>query len=395
MTTKNIKEIISIQNYCKEIIQELYTYESRPYASVAKNIANLSKLEEAIVLEIIEHDSFDDTLSLSVDTEEYYRNRLGQSIETNIGAIEEKLSKIRHILLDYNSRVKSGDDTSKEIKSIHRLLNKIPSIFKYNLQAISSTSVFTFKNESNFEIKIRNLKICKKEIDELSFALKEVDRFIEDEWNFFRDIDDRKITFSLNKIRRNSADFESSFAQLHDDILNFINQSIEDGAFIKHLKRLKQLKYENQLKHSTNMESVVEKSRAIGATVKEKKILPDDRIYEYAEAIEKIFKARKIKIINKKKATSIDYDINKEVKVNKKLYNYPKIHKEFSVQDKDLITFLYEYPIQIEKNKLLGVYIRLLKNYLFEYEIEEDSFVEVDNRLFLKVYSMKRRKSIN
>ena len=64
MTSKTIKEIIAIQNYCKDSIQELYTYESRPYENIAKNLPNLSKLEDAIRLEIIEHDSFDDELSL-------------------------------------------------------------------------------------------------------------------------------------------------------------------------------------------------------------------------------------------------------------------------------------------------------------------------------------------
>ena len=391
MTSKTIKEIIAIQNYCKNSIQELYTYESRPYENIAKNLPNLSKLEDAIRLEIIEHDSFDDELSLSVDTEEYYRTRLGQNNETNIGEIGDKLHKLENLLKDYNIRHRDKGDVAKEIKAIYKLLNKIPSIFKHNLQALSSTTVFTFKNEPNFEIKINNLKRCKEEISQLSDALKEVDRVMDEQWNFFRNMEDRKINFSINKIKRHSADFERSFAHLHDDILNFINQSIKDGKFIKHLKKLKQLKSEHLLSKSTNIDILVEHTKALCPKVKEHKILPDDKMYVYIEEIQEILKVRKNIIVNTQELTAIDYDIEEQIKVSKKLYNYPKIHKEFLTQEKDLISFLLEYPVKIEEEKLMGVFIRLLKNYSLAYEIDEniDAFVQIEDRLFLKVYSPK------
>jgi hypothetical protein len=397
MTTKNIKEIISIQNYCKDIIQELYTYETRPYDALSKNI-NITKLEEAIRLEIIEHDSFDDELSLSVDTEEYYRARLGENNETNIGEVGDKLTKLENLLKDYNVRQRTNENATKEIKSIYKLLNKIPSIFKHNLQALSSTTVFTFKNEPNFEIKMNNLKRCKEEISQLSDALKDVDRVMDEQWSFFRSMDDRKINFAINKIKRNSADFERSFAQLHDDILNFINQSIQDGAFIKRLKKLKQLKSDHTLIKNTNIEELVAKEQAILPKVKENKILPEDKMYAYVEQIQEILKDRKSVIVNTQEVTPIDYDIDENAKVSKKLYNYPKIHREFLNQERDLISFLLNYPLKIEEEKLMGVFVRLIKNYADEYKIEDkvDDFVQIEDRLFLKVYSPKiGMKSVN
>ena len=392
MTTKSIKEIIALQNYCRDIIQELYHYESRPYESFVNNNHVVNKIEEAIRLEIIEHDTFDDELSLSADTEEYYRTRLGQNSETNIGYIGEKLKKLDELLKAYNIRKRDKEDVLKEKKAIYKLLNQIPSILKYNLQALSSSSVFTFKNEANFEIKMMNLKTCKEEIQELSMALKKVDRVMAEEWNFFRSMDDRKISFAIHKIKRNSADLERSFAQLHDDIIHFINQSIQDGKFIKHIKELKQLIYENRLKDKTNIEELLSSKQAIGGAVKEKKILPDDKMYAYVEQLQKILKSRKKDIVNMQEATAIEYDIQEEVKVSKVLYNYSKIHKEFLEQEIDLISFLLNYPIKIEEKKLMGVFIRLLKNYASEYIVDNngiEEFIEVEDRLFLKVHSHK------
>ncbi len=389
MTTKNIKEIIEIQNYCRKIIQELYKYESRPYNIVTDYIKDTTKLEDAIKLEIIEYDSFDDELTLSVDTEEYYRKRLGQSHETNIGEIGDKLKKLRNLLKDYNIRQLANENRDREIKAIYKLLHKIPHIFKYNLQALSSTSLFTFKNESNFEIKMINLKRCKEEINQLSKALEEVDRVIDEESNFFKSMDSRKINLAIYKIKQNSADLERSFAQLYNDIIQFINQTIQDGEFIKHIKKLKQLKYDNTLVKNTNIESIVESKISIVGGVKEHKILPDDEMYAYVEQMQERLKERQKVILNSKKTTPIDYDITKKVELSKKLYDYTKIYQDFLKQDRDLISFLLNYPLKIEEEKIMGVFIRVLKNHSSNYEIENEEFIRVKDRLFLKVYSHK------
>jgi hypothetical protein len=395
MITKNIKEIIGIQNYCSEIIQELYRYESRPYNIITKDIKNINKLEEAIKLEIIEYDSFDDKLSLSIDTEEYYRKRLGQYNETNIGEIGDKLKKFQELLKVYDIRQKSNENGFIEIKEIYKLLNKIPYIFRQNFQSISSISIFTFKNESNFEIKMRNLKKCREEINQLSRALEEVDKIIDEESNFLRSMNSRKINFVVSKIKKNSADFERFFAQLYNDIIYFINQSIRDGEFIKHIKKLKKLKLDNTLIENTNIENLLDNKLPIISGVKEHKILADDEVYIYVEQIQASLKERKKAFINNYQISSIDYDITKNVNIPKKLYNYTKIYQDFLKQDKDLISFLSNYSIKIEKEKIMGVFMRLLKYHSYNHVIDNEEFIQIGDRLYLKVYSKEGKDSVN
>jgi len=160
--TKNITDIISIQNSCKDIVQELYTYESRANDVIRNNYKN-AKIDDAIRFDIIEYDNYDDELALSSDTEDYYKTRLGQQDETNISFISDKLEKLKTLLQTYNIRKRNNENTDKNIKQIYKLLNQIPSLLRYNLQAISSNSIFAFKNEPNFDIKINELKnIIKK-----------------------------------------------------------------------------------------------------------------------------------------------------------------------------------------------------------------------------------------
>jgi hypothetical protein len=237
------------------------------------------------------------------------------------------------------------------------------------------------------------LEVCKKEIQQLSEALENIDRVMDEQWNFFRSMNDVKINFAIRKIKRSSAELEKSFAKLHEDILNFINQSIQDGKFIKHLKKLKQLKDENTIYDNSNIAELVKNKSSIIENIKEKKILPDDKMYAYVESIQEILKLRQIKVVRDKEATAIDYDFRKENKVSKILYDYPKINREFLAQENDLMTFLLGYPIRIEEEKIMGVFIRLLKNYTLQYEIKDsgkEEFVQVNDRLFLKVFSKKR-----
>jgi len=247
---KNISDIISIQYSCRDIIQELYTYESRPSDDLRHSYKS-SKLDEAIHFNIIEYDEFTEELSLSSDTLEYYEVRLGQNSQTNIGLVGDKLAKLNEELSFYNQRVKSSEAADREIKSIYKLLTQIPSLLKHNLRAIASNSIFAFKSESNFEIKMQKLKISKDEISKLIEATYPCDKFLEQQYHFLKSMDHYKINSAMLRFKRESIELEKSFIKLFDDIKNFINQSIKDGEFIKKLQKLKELKDEKKLLNST------------------------------------------------------------------------------------------------------------------------------------------------
>jgi len=385
--TTNITDIINIQNSCKEIIQELYTYDARANDAIRANYKK-AKIDEALRLEILEYDSYDDTLTLSSDTHTYYKNRLGQDDETNIGLIGEKIAKLKRFLQIYNIRTKKNEDVSKDLKSIYHLLIQIAPLLNHNLQAISSNSLFAFKNEPNFEVKIINLNISKDEINELIKASKIVDDFLQMEHHFFKSMNDRKITSAILKIKHNSVQLESSFRILFREIQNFINQAIKDGVLIKKIKKLKELKDDNTLLQKTDIEQKIAELQPLPKATKEKRLHPDDKIFDYIEILRNIIASRKIELKNIKISEPITYDIEAAVSVEKNLYNYPELHKIFLFQEKDLISFLKMNHIDDER--LLGVFVRMLKNYAVHYDLDSEEFITLNNREYAEIFSSKR-----
>ena len=384
--TKNIIEIINIKNSCKNVIQELYNYDSRPNDIVRSSYPN-SKIDDAIRLDILEYDEFDDELCLSYDTKEYYKTRMGQNDETYIGLIGERVENLHIQLKNYNIRVKNIESTQKELQNIYKLLNQIPSILKHNLQVITSNSIFAFKSEPNFDIKIVNLNICQNEILELIDASNLVDKFLKEQQTFLKSMKNKKINSVVLKLKYNSARLEGSFKKLYDDIKNYINQSIKDGEFIKKLQHLKELKVKNKLFSDTNIEELSELKPVIVTNIKEKRIHPDDRIHDYIDTIKKIIASREIELTNKKVDSPIIYDVDEKVEIQKSLYNYPKLNQNFLAQDEDLITFLIKN--NIENKRLLGVFIRMLKNFSSRYKIENKEFITIDDRQYIKIFSNK------
>ena len=379
---KNIVDIIQIQNSCRSVIQELYDYESRPSGVIRDTYKNL-KLDDAIRFDIIEYDDFNEEFSLAPDTEEYYKTRLGQNDETNIGLIEEKLLKLEVQLNFYNKRVKSSESTDKEVKLIYKMLSQIPSLLKYNLFAITSSSIFAFKSEPNFDIKMDKLEICQKEISQLIDASQNIDNFLKTQYYFFKSMHNSKISSIVLKLKNNSIELEKSFIKLFDDIKNFINQSIKDGEYIKKLQTLKELKDDNRLIVDTNIEELAKNKLGVCKSTKIKKIHPDDKILDYMQVIRKIIELRKIELNDTKQESALEYDINEVLKVERKLYNYQKLNSEFLSQDENLISFLLINSI--DKDRLLGVFIRLLKNYSSQYEINDAKFIEVEDRKYIEV----------
>jgi hypothetical protein len=380
--TKNIADIIQVQNSCRNLIQELYTYETRPNDLLRESYNN-AKIDEAIRFDIIEYDSFEDELSLSPDTQEYYQTRLGHNNDTSISTIDEKLRKLKIQLNYYNKRVKADESTYKEVRVISKLLNQIPPLLRYNLYAISSNSIFAFKNEPNFEIKMDKLEISKKEIEQLVEALSSVDKFLKEQQKFFKSMNDHRINALVLKIHKNALEFEYSFRMLYEDIKKFINQSIKDGEFIKKLQRLRELKQENQLFQKTDIQERIAQQKERVESVREKRIHPDDRVFDYIDTIEELLKERKIVLQDTKESALLDYDIDEVVKIEKRLFNYPELHRKFLMQEEDLATFLHNSSIESEK--LLGVFIRLLKHYFLEYSVENENFIEIEKREYVIV----------
>ena len=380
--SKNISDIIGVQNSCRDIIQELYEYELRPSESIREVYKN-TKIDDALHFEIIEYDDFNETFSLSLDTEEYYKARLGHNDETNISLIDEKISKLEVQLSFYNKRMQGLESTEKETKAIYKILSQIPSLLKHNLLAITSSSIFAFKSEPNFEIKIEKLKICQDEIAQLVDASQSCDTFLKSQYNFFKAMHDPRINAIIIRLKRNSIEIEKSFIKLFDDIKNFINQTVKDGEFIKKLQRLKALKDDNQLRLNTNIEELAKKASLVAKSAKLKKIHPDDKILDYIDTIRKIIEVRKIEIKDTKIQSVLQYDITETANVKRKLYNYQKLNNDFLEQEENLVVFLLEK--KITKDRLLGVFIRMIKNYSSKYEINENTFIELNNRKFIEV----------
>lgn len=379
---KNISEIISIQNSCKDIMQELYSYEARPN-DIIRDSYSSSKLDEAIHFEIIEYDEFNDELSLNADTLEYYEARLGHNSQTNIGLVGDKLEKLHKELGFYNQRLKSDEETYREIKSIYNLLTQLPSLLKHNLRAIAQNSIFAFKSETNFEIKMQKLKISKDEITKLIDATYACDDFLTQQHNFFKAMNNYKINSAILRFKKESIALEKSFIKLFDDIKNFINQSIKDGDFIKKLQKIKALKDDKKLFSSTNIKELSQRQKVKFKSVKQKKLHPDDKILDYISTLRKIINSRAIKLEDRRVDSDLKYNLNKIITVERKLYNYQLLNREFLIQDEDLITFLVSK--EIDESRLLGVFIRMLRNYSSRYEINLDKFLKYNDREYVEV----------
>ena len=382
LINKNVSDVIGIQNSCKELMQELYVYESRP-SDIIRDSHKTSKLDEAIRFEIIEYDEFTEELSLSADTVEYYEIRLGENTQTNISVVGDKLVKLEKELGFYNQRVKSSEPADREIKVIYQLLSQLPSILKHNLRAIASNSIFAFKSEANFEIKMEKLKISKDEIEKLMEATYACDDFVKNQHHFFKTMYNYKINSTVLRFKRESINLQKSFIKLFDDIKNFINQSIKDGELIKKLQKLKALKDEKKLMGSTNIEEISKKQKIISKSVKVKKLHPDDQILHYIETLRKIISLREIELQDNRVDSALKYDINEVSKVERKLYNYQKLNKTFLSQDENLMAFLVHN--NIDEERLLGVFIRMLKNYSDKHEVDSDVFVKYNNREYVEV----------
>ena len=231
---------------------------------------------------------------------------------------------------------------------------------------------------------MQKLKISKDEIAKLIEATYACDKFLEQQHHFFKAMDNYKINSAILRFKSESIYLEKAFIKLFDDIKNFINQSIKDGELIKKLQKIKKLKDDKKLLNSTNIEEVSQKQKVISKSTRVKKLHPDDQILDYISTLRKIINAREIALQDSRVDSDLKYDINEVGRVERKLYNYQKLNREFLLQDEDLMSFLVSK--EIDKSRLLGVFIRMLKNYSGKYEVGSGKFVKCDNREYVEIH---------
>ena len=99
--------------------------------------------------------------------------------------------------------------------------------------------------------------------------------------------------------------------------------------------------------------------------------------------------ARELELKNTKEDSPLSAGFNEEVVIEKTLYNYPKLNSDFLSQEKDLVTFLLQN--NIEDERLLGVFVRMLKNFSNKYHINFENFITIDKRQYIEIYSEKER----
>ena len=388
--TKDILGIFSLLNSCSGLIQNIYDYDELDYDGneLEFNGKKLTKqINDLKNIGVLDYDEENFSLSLSLQSEDYLNFLLGEAEDTNISVIEQKIHVLKNTIKEYKIRVRADESTAKEEKKIFKLLNHIPSILRLNIKTISSTSVFAYKNESNYEIKMIKLKQCRKDIEALLSAIDEVDKYLKNnKYEFFHKVNNDKIKFAQKRISLNNIKLREAVISLRKDNIKFLNQTIQDGEFFKKLSKLYTMKKENELEKKSDFLEKINNFNFKSKSFSIKSITPDDIGYDIADELRANLEQRKLESIIAEKKTYEKIDSNSLSKVKKlSSIDYKVVYNDFRAQEKDLITYLFDCE-NIPEEKCEGIMHRIIIKWFKMLEIQQKQRVEINEILYPKIY---------
>jgi len=213
------------------------------------------KLEKLVLYELIHENnniiSLDDRIVTFIEEFLEIGEVTTSFINDNIQSLGENLKYYR---IDNNPRF---------LRNIKRSLKKINSTTSREVMKLHKNIDDTYKNQSNYVIKLQELDKYKRKRDDIIALIKESEQIISDAQGFFSTIIDAELSSIVLDLRYTLVRNRDYLNEIQSQIIDYINKIQHQAEIYKKIQRLKELKDYEELKYKTNFVDVVAGTKAL------------------------------------------------------------------------------------------------------------------------------------
>lgn len=327
---------------------------------LARDDMSDEKLERLVLHEFVHENnnilSLDDRISTFIEEFLEIGEVTTSFINDNIQSLRENLHYFR---IDNNNRF---------LRNIKRSLKKIHSTTSREVIKLHKNIDDTYKNQSNYHIKLEELDKYKRKRDDIINLIKETEQILSESQGFFLTIIDAELSSIVLELRYALVRNRDYLTEIQGQIIEYINKIQYQAEIYKKVQRLKELKDYEELKYKTNYVQIVAEQNAmiLGKRPVLKTRVSLDFLFSdvgYSIASKVAAKLRLLNSVDRPSAGKIggmdDAPEESSVRVD-----VDALVDKFMESDKDLFTFLLQFPfpkklgeVNIEKRISLFVEI--------------------------------------
>lgn len=375
----SVDSLLRTLNSNKNVLESLFEKRNRiVYIHELLNddlsFEKLKFLEETELIDIN-----DDMVELSDKVIDFFEEFLDTSSgDISIGDIDEILENLSHFIgLYYNEN--KHLKKQEYLKKIRRSLKKIPNMILKNLKQLSIHVELTYKTQTNFKNKIKELEFYNAKLKKLLQIEQKINKTLQIEQSFFDSLYDMEIVLLEQELRLKLKDLRISLIELQKSVTSYLNKILQQVSFWQHLIKLKELSDNYEIKDKTNILELLENKVPLifsEQTLNVKALLEQDIVYE------KVFEDRALKLLKNKKlkpakqvySPKISKEYFDKSKLQKYVINTDILNKEFLQTNYNLFEFIEfkKFEINMEFEKRVELYCKMLLEYESDYSFKEE-----------------------
>lgn len=364
----NINDIISTLYYSRETIEYLFAKKDNISISQLKSETNLSDemYHRLKSLEIVYE--YENTVVLNDSVINLFEDIL-QIGEVTPGIISDYIVEIKRYITFYQET-----HHYRFISPIKKYLRRLDKAITREIIKLQKSIDDTYKNESNYRIKLRRLEEYREKRDTLINNIYTLQNILSENRNTLSACGDAQLYQIIQTIRQTLLENLDYLIEIQTDITDYINKIQYQLDIYQKTQQLKELKDQGLLHFSTNFNEIVEHIDPIrfnGHKAPRTKIAIDTLYTDIGQQLcQKI--AEKYKVSQLRYRTSagqLSFNIQEKILDQQILIDTEKLVEKFSKQkDKDLFQFIlnYQFPKQIGTLTLdqkLSLFVEILVQY--------------------------------
>lgn len=385
----NTNDIISTLYYSREAIEYLFAKKDNVSISQLKSEVTISEemYNRMKAMEIIYE--YENTVVLNDSVINMLEDIL-QIGESTPGIISEYVTEVKRYLSFYQET-----HHYRFISPLKKYLRRLDKAITREIIKLQKSIDDTYKNESNYRIKLRRLEEYREKRDTIINNIYILQNILAENKDTFSSSGDAQLFQIIQTLKQTLLENLDYLIEIQTDITDYINKIQYQLDIYQKAQQLKELKDQGLLHFSTNFKEVIEQISPIrfnGYKSPRSRIAIDTLYTDIGQQLcQKI--AEKYKVYQLRHRTSagqIGFNINEKLLDHQVLIDTEKLVNRFLQQkEKDLFEFILEFkfPQQIGELSLeqkLSLFVEILVQYEkqlhFSYRLKYIEIKDSDNQ---------------
>lgn len=332
------------------------------------------------------------TLELNDQFLHFFEDVLEVNEEINLSYINENIQQIKEYAT-YYLQSNSDGERFKYLKNVKSVLQKIGRSTLRNIVDLNRNIDNAFKTEPNYKIKLSKLENYKQKIEAIQSLIEQTERLLkEDELTFFKLAIDENLKEIRVQLIMDLTESRQNLIETRQQIIEYINQIKYQSKFIEKLKQLKYLRDQFEIKHKTDILSLLSGNNALVFESKPSyhlKLSTDNlQKDEYFNLIKKVRSQYKSTITPVKSLAGrlSKGDLHEQIEEEQFIDLY-KVRNDFKRSGQELFTFLmrYDFVREVSFEELATIYCQIISTFENELEIS-DNYLKYKHIEYAEVY---------